>query len=254
MIRTIHNFIIRILAGFILTSKKRKEFRSKYAHAHACVRANKSNTINIPKNRNIKIHIVGKNNVVNIDKDLHIDSPINIFIVGDNNIVNIDKANLKLSLNMGYHDGREVYNSKFHFGKSYSGTINALVIENGSSINIADNCMISNNIEIRCSDDHTVLDLEGNVVNKAKDITIGNHVWLCKDVLILKNSTIPDNCIVGAKSVVAKRFDTPNCAICGNPAKVVKTGINWDGARPDLYNNKSTEPETLVAVESNPSI
>lgn len=234
----LYNLLVRILSGFIISSKKRKEFRNRYKAkiAFAKVVADKSNIINIPKNRNIKITVIGKNNVINIDSEIDFDSNINIFLVGNNNNIKIDKSfPCNLVLTMGSTDNRFINNSSFHFGESYAWEISAIMMENNTKIDIGDGCMISNNIEMRCTDDHSVLDMEGNVINKASDITIGNHVWLCKDVLILKNTTIPDDCIVGAKSVIAKRFSEPNCAICGNPAKVVKTGVTWDGARPDLY-------------------
>ena len=39
---------------------------------------------------------------------------------------------------------------------------------------------------------------------------------------ILKNTSIPDGCIVGCCSVVTKSFDMKNCAIAGNPAKILR--------------------------------
>lgn len=243
----LRNLGVRIIAGFIPISYKRKEFREKYLTGYVKIDVDKSNNINIPKNRNIKLKIKGKNNTINISPDLNPKSVINIFIHGDNNTINIGKAHiLNLNLFMGVmSDDRRIYNSKFIFGNTYSGAISVIMMEDNTKVDIGDDGMFSNNIEIRCTDDHTVVDLEDNVINKASDVTIGNHVWLCKDVTILKNTAIPDNCIVGAKSVVAKRFDTPNCAICGNSAKIVKTGINWNGERPDRYNKKGHEKPVL---------
>lgn len=50
-----------------------------------------------------------------------------------------------------------------------------------------------------------------------------------------KNAEIADGCIVGAETVVAKVFDEPDCAIAGNPAKIVKRGITWDRATISEY-------------------
>ena len=128
--------------------------------------------------------------------------------------------------------------------------VSCLLLENNSEVIIGKECMILFGIEIRCSDDHSILDFNNNVLNKAKSNVIGNNVWLCKDVLILKNTTIPDGCIVGTKSVVArKKFAQTNCGICGNPARVVKEGIHWDGARPDLYDSS----KTIYSTEDTPN-
>lgn len=43
----------------------------------------------------------------------------------------------------------------------------------------------------------------------------------------MKNVTIPDECIVGAGSVVTKRFDRDHCVIAGNPARVVRENVRW---------------------------
>jgi acetyltransferase-like isoleucine patch superfamily enzyme len=51
-------------------------------------------------------------------------------------------------------------------------------------------------------------------------IKIGNNVFIGTNCIILYNTTIGDNCIVGAGSVVRGQFPE-NSVIVGNPAKVV---------------------------------
>lgn len=51
-------------------------------------------------------------------------------------------------------------------------------------------------------------------------ITIGNNVWLGRDVTILKGVTIGDNVIIGLGSVVSRSIPSGSVAI-GNPAQVV---------------------------------
>ena len=231
------NVFYKFISNFVFPKSKRKAFKEKYVKGHAVIKADmRNNDIRIPYNRNIKIIVIGKNNTIEIDKDLNIKSQITINLVGSNNFIKIGKAHAIIRLLMGTNDNREIYNSKFIFGDSYSNHVSYVMMENNTTIKIGDDCMFSTNIELRCTDDHVVLDDNGNVLNLAKSIEIGNHVWLCKDVMILKNTTIPDGCIVGAKSVVAsKRFTQPNCSICGNPAKVVKERVHWNCSRPDLY-------------------
>ena len=56
-------------------------------------------------------------------------------------------------------------------------------------------------------------------------IIIGENCWIGANVRICKGVTIGDNSIVAACSVVTK--DIPaNCIAAGNPAKIVKTGID----------------------------
>lgn len=58
----------------------------------------------------------------------------------------------------------------------------------------------------------------------AKEITIGNNVWLGGNVVILPDVTIGDNVVIGAGSVVTKDIPANTVAV-GNPCKVIK-GIN----------------------------
>lgn len=57
---------------------------------------------------------------------------------------------------------------------------------------------------------------EGDIFGKIK---IGNNVLIGINCIILPNTTIGDNCIVGAGSVVRGKFPG-NSVIFGNPAKV----------------------------------
>lgn len=86
--------------------------------------------------------------------------------------------------------------------------------------------LISWNTSIVDTDFHrTINPATGEIKDKYGITTIGDHVWVGMGVTILKNSTIPDGCILGAGSLVNKRFITENCLIAGNPAKVVKEGV-----------------------------
>ena len=89
-------------------------------------------------------------------------------------------------------------------------------------------------IDIWCTDVHTVTDLDGNPQNFSDKIEIGNHVWIGKDVKINKSTKISDDSIIGWGSIVTKKFNEPNVVLAGNPAKIVKRGINWNFR--DLHN------------------
>lgn len=100
------------------------------------------------------------------------------------------------------------------------------------SIKVGDDCMFSYGIHIRTTDSHSIIDYNGNRINLGADISIGNHVWIGAETMILKGSVIPDNCVVGAKSMVTSSLVSEDKSmIAGIPAKVLKTNINWKRER-----------------------
>ena len=120
-------------------------------------------------------------------------------------------------------------------GTAFCGTRIYLQDDN-STVTIGKDCMFSWGIDVWCTDVHTILDMDGNITNYGKFIEIQDHVWVGKDCKIGKNTKISKDSIVGWNSVVTKQFDQTNVIVAGNPAKVVKTGINWD--KRDIQNYK----------------
>ena len=49
--------------------------------------------------------------------------------------------------------------------------------------------------------------------------------------IILKGVTIPDNSIVATGSIVTREFKDKNVLIAGNPAKIIKEGVDWSRNR-----------------------
>ena len=65
-------------------------------------------------------------------------------------------------------------------------------------------------------------DVDGGIFGKIK---VGNNVFIGNNSIILLNTTIGDNCIIGAGSVVRGQFPDDS-VIVGNPAKVfMKTSV-----------------------------
>lgn len=88
--------------------------------------------------------------------------------------------------------------------------------------------MFSNNISVRTTDSHSIIDSSGNRINYALDVYIGNHVWVGLQSLILKGANISDNSIVAARSVVpSSTICEQNCILAGLPAKIIRRNINW---------------------------
>lgn len=89
------------------------------------------------------------------------------------------------------------------------------------NIRIGRGCAIAPGVVIRDCDSHEVI---GSPTSKP--IIIGEHVWIGTDAIILKGVTIGDGAVIGAGSVVTKDIP-PRCVAVGNPAKIVKSNIDW---------------------------
>lgn len=97
----------------------------------------------------------------------------------------------------------------------------------GTHITIGENCGISGGIHFVTGDSHSITDLEGRRINPSEDIVIGDHVWVGTQATVMKGASVASNSIIGACSLVTRRFETPHSIIAGNPAKLIRTGIDW---------------------------
>ena len=97
----------------------------------------------------------------------------------------------------------------------------------GSTIAAYKSIKIGN--EFRCGANTLITDFDWHLddyrVGRAKEIIIGNNVWLGVNVVVLKGVKIGENAMIGANSLVVK--DIPDNVIVGNPCKVIKK-INGD--------------------------
>lgn len=108
-------------------------------------------------------------------------------------------------------------------------------------VSIGKDCMLSSGITFRPSDGHAIFDLDtGRVINHAKPIIIGNHVWVGAGVTFVKGSRVSDNTIVGTGSLVSRSFEQQHIAIAGNPAAIVRANIGWDRAHVEEYEAANT--------------
>ena len=96
-----------------------------------------------------------------------------------------------------------------------------------TSLIIGDGCLFSNEIQIRTSDSHSILDENNNRINPAKDIIIGDRVWCGNGAKILKGSSIQADSIVAAGAIVNREFTQSGVILAGVPATIVKENIHW---------------------------
>lgn len=106
----------------------------------------------------------------------------------------------------------------------------SIIASGGKSIIIGNHCVFSWDILIMNTDFHKILDIgTKNIINSPADVIIGNHVWIGLGVTILKGSTISDNCVIAAKSVVSGKLLDNHSVFGGTPAKLIKSNIQWEG-------------------------
>ena len=67
----------------------------------------------------------------------------------------------------------------------------------------------------------------GEKVNPAKDVTIGDRVWIGYGATILKGSVIENDSIIGTQSVVTGKHIPEGSIAAGNPVKILKQGFHW---------------------------
>lgn len=184
----------------------------------------------------LNITITGNNNYVEIELPSKFSASA-IVINGDNNkfvMKSTKKRNVRHTT-FGLEGGSEIYVGS---GISCYRDVN-IVAKNGKNIFIGDECMFARDIMVRNNDGHIILDRKtGEVINPPEDIRIGDNVWIGMKVMVLKGSEIPNGSVVGAMSMVNKKFDEENILLAGAPAQIIRHDIEWRREDFAMYMNK----------------
>jgi len=92
-------------------------------------------------------------------------------------------------------------------------------------LQIGDNCAISWDCQFLDEDFHEI-GYSGKKSNE-NSIVIGNNVWIGCGVKIYKGTVIPNGCVIASDTTVRGVFEIENSLIGGNPARVIKEGVQW---------------------------
>lgn len=191
-----------------------------------CVIDERNNQLVYPKDiakDSLDIKIDGTNNKLVIRGNIHLFGKLHIHFSGNNNTIDIgEKCIIK----------RNLYLCFFPAGPQFRGDNCSISIGEGTNFNgdnicfecseantyisIGNNCLFAKNVKLTVSDGHPIFDFDtDNRCNIAQSITIGSHVWLCEDALVLKGANIGDGSIVGCRGVVTRGKYPNNCVLGG---------------------------------------
>jgi len=171
------------------------------------------------------INFYGNNNLIEIGKGCKIENIIFTFYGDNHRVILKDRVTL--------YEGAIVFEDSNNLLEIGEGTLcfqhlSIAVVEPARKVIIGIKCLFSNTITIRTSDSHSIIDNgTGQRINLGKDIIIGDRVWVCEKVHILKGANIGSDSVIGTCSVVTKGNYLNNSLLAGNPAKIRKSNISW---------------------------
>jgi acetyltransferase-like isoleucine patch superfamily enzyme len=177
----------------------------------------------------VKIKFTGSNNRLIVADDARIGS-LTVDFDCDNGTLEIGGSKGVPAFSAAIRIGQD---ATVTIGRNVSTTSTAAfsAVE-GVTITVGNDVMFASENQVRADDGHPIFDVRtGQRVNVARDITIGDHVWLGRFSTVLGGVTIGEGSVIGYASVVTR--DVPNnCVAAGSPAKVVRRDIAWE--RPHL--------------------
>jgi len=173
----------------------------------------------------------GRDNVVEIEDGCRL-RDVAFQIWGDENRVHIGKTVDGSFVEVHIEDGKnelDLGSDSVYRGGARGGI--RFVLNEGTKLSIGRDCLCARSVNVRTGDGHAMLDREGRRLNPAADVRVGDHVWLGERATILKGVEVGAHCVVGADSVVTKSFPDAHCAIAGQPAKLLRTDVDWTRER-----------------------
>ena len=185
---------------------------------------------------NVKIRNMHKNGIILTNNKIH----IGLIRIGYHKVDAIDTYSLHtiidirptacIIFNGDAHIGHgailSVQSGTLTLGKNFSISGNTCIICN-KYIEIGENVQFSWNSLVMDNDAHYILDVDGTEPSNSEPVIIGNNVWIAAETTILKGTQVPDKCVIGAKSLLNKKYNEPMSLIAGSPAKSIKKIGGW---------------------------
>lgn len=220
------------MANFRQSLKKNKLVRSLVyrirflleRHSYCIGRNNKVSIQGIKIGSRIQIH--GTDNQVLV-KEGAVLKGAKLFIQGNHNKIIVNQN--------AYLEGPVVHiednDCLIEIGeRTFIGPSHLACTEDGKSIVIGKDCMLSSNINVRTGDSHSIVDNDGNRINPAASVSIGDHCWIGEGAKVMKGVQLQNDTIIASGAIVTRSFSS-NCILAGNPAKAIRENVSWNSKR-----------------------
>lgn len=187
----------------------------------------------------------GKDNKLEVDEAILAKYNGKIILEGDNNRLSIAGPVLGLGAFIHLNGGADVeigshinaFNLFIYAAKGgvlrigqrvgFNGAVRLLLHEPAQLL-IGDGALFGSDVDVTVSDMHSIVDAETRQrLNPARDVKIGERVWIGQRCLVLKGVEIGAGTAIGAGSVVTHAIPA-NCVAAGNPARVIRRNATWD--------------------------
>lgn len=188
------------------------------------------NSIKSPTRFSTRVSVTfrGKNNRIIVDPKAKLKELLVVFDC-DNGLLVIG-PNSKHGFSMSIRIGED---AQVLVGADVTSTTRCIVSAvEGATVEFGADVMLASQNQVRADDGHPIFDVEtGQRINPARDIHIGNHVWLGAQAVVLGGAHIGQGSVIGFGSIVTGRISN-NCIAVGSPARMVRQNIAWE--RPHL--------------------
>lgn len=124
------------------------------------------------------------------------------------------------------HGSKISVRGKLGLGDMFNVTAESAIVC-AESIRFGDDCLISWDVLVMDTDEHSIYDKEGVRINPNRPIVVGNHVWIGCKCMLLKGAEIPDNTILAAGTALRSAFHGECQVIGGNPPSILKRDVTW---------------------------
>lgn len=143
-----------------------------------------------------------------------------LLVISDGVLLNSSNYSYHINMHSKVKIMCDVEGAQINIGKNTR--IHGTCIHAFKRIDIGQDCLIAANCQIFDSNGHNSLPNERRTNNgEAKEIKIGDNVWIGANSIILPGVSIGSNSIIAAGSVVNKSVPAEHIA-GGNPAKLIK--------------------------------